>query len=40
VFGLDKKAVEAMGQWEFKPGTKNNQAVAVKISVQMNFTLK
>jgi TonB family protein len=40
VFGLDKNAVEAMGQWEFKPGTKNNKPVAVKISVQMNFTLK
>ena len=40
VFGLDQKAVEAMGQWEFKPGTRNNQPVAVKISVQMNFTLK
>jgi len=40
VFGLDKKAVEALGQWEFKPGTKDNKPVAVKITVQMNFTLK
>ena len=40
VFGLDKNAVEALGQWEFKPGTKDNKPVAVKIAVQMNFTLK
>ena len=40
VFGLDKNAVAAMGQWEFKAGTKNDKPVAVKISVQMNFTLK
>jgi TonB family protein len=40
VFGLDKNAVEAMGQSEFKPGMKNNKPVAVKIAVQMNFTLK
>jgi len=40
VFGLDKSAVDAMGQWEFKPGTKDGKAVAVTIKVQMTFTLK
>ncbi len=40
VFGLDKQAVEAMRQWEFKPGMKDNKPVAVKIAVEMNFTLK
>jgi protein TonB len=40
VFGLDKSAVAAMEQWEFKPGTKDGKAVAVKINVAMTFTLK
>jgi len=40
VYGLDRKAVEALGQWEFKPGTKDKEPVAVQIDVQMNFTLK
>lgn len=40
VFGLDNKAVEALKQSEFKPGTKANKPVAVKIAVEMKFTLK
>jgi protein TonB len=40
VYGLDKNAVEAMKQWEFKPGMKDKKPVAVKIEVNMNFTLK
>jgi TonB family protein len=40
VYGLDQKAVEALRQWEFKPGTKDNEPVAVQIDVQMKFTLK
>ena len=40
VYGLDKNAVEAMKQWEFKPGTKDNKPVAVKIEVKINFTLR
>jgi TonB family protein len=40
VYGLDRKAVEAMGQWQFKPGMKDGKAVAVQIAVEMNFTLK
>ena len=38
--GLDKQAVKAMKQWEFKPGTKNGKPVAVVVSVTMSFTLK
>lgn len=40
VFGLDNSAVDAMRQWEFKPGTKNGKAVAVKVDVKMTFALK
>lgn len=39
-YGLDDAAVAAMKQWEFKPGTKDSKAVAVRISVDMTFTLK
>jgi TonB family protein len=40
VFGLDREAVKAMRQWEFKPGTKEGKAVAVKVVVEMTFSLK
>src|SRR4051812_3349487 len=40
VYGLDQKAIEALRQWEFKPGMKDNEPVAVQIDVQMKFTLK
>jgi len=38
--GLDKQAVKAMKQWAFTPGTKNDKAVAVVVSVTMSFALK
>lgn len=38
--GLDRKAVEALKQWEFKPGLKDGEAVAVRIRIVMRFTLK
>jgi TonB family protein len=40
VYGLDKNAVAAMKQWEFKPGMKDGKAVAVRVHVMINFTLK
>jgi len=40
VYGLDDQAVKAMKQWQFKPGTKDGKAVAVRVAVMMNFTLK
>jgi protein TonB len=40
VLGLDRQAVTAMKQWEFKPGTKDGKAVAVRVEVEMTFTLK
>ena len=39
-YGLDRQAVEAAKQWEFKPGTKDGKAIAVRVDLQMNFTLK
>ena len=40
VHGLDASAVEALRQWQFRPGTKDGKAVAVRVHVEMTFTLK
>jgi periplasmic protein TonB len=39
VYGLDANAVGAMKQWQFAPGTKDGQPVAVRVAVEMTFTL-
>ena len=39
-FGLDQQAVKAAKAWKFKPGTKDGKPVAVRISLEMTFTLK
>ena len=39
-YGLDTQAVEAAKQWLFKPGTKDGKPVAVRVTLQMTFTLK
>ena len=39
-YGLDDAAVEALRRWEFKPGTRDGTPVAVRVTVQMKFTLK
>jgi periplasmic protein TonB len=38
--GLDQQAVKAMKQWRFKPGMKDGKAVAVRVQVEMTFSLK
>jgi periplasmic protein TonB len=38
--GLDTQAVEATRQWLFKPGTKDGKTVAVRVAMEMTFTLK
>lgn len=38
--GLDTQAVEAAKQWLFKPGTKDGKPVAVRVALEMTFTLK
>jgi hypothetical protein len=40
VDGLDDQAVKAATQWTFKPGTKDGMAVAVRVHIEMRFTLK
>ena len=40
IYGLDANAVKAMKQWEFKPGMKDGKPVAVRIFVEMTFTLR
>ena len=39
-FGLDRQAVAAMKQWQFKPGMKDGKAVAVRVHIEMTFTLR
>jgi protein TonB len=37
---LDESAVNAMKQWQFRPGARGGTPVAVRIHVEMTFTLK
>lgn len=39
-YGLDEQAIDALKQYQFKPGTKDAKAVAVRVDVEMKFTLK
>ena len=39
-YGLDTQALEAARQWLFKPGTKDGKPVAVRVALEMTFTLK
>ncbi len=37
--GLDEKAAEAVAQWRFQPGTKDDKPVPVKATVEIHFRL-
>ena len=37
--GLDQKALDAISQWRFKPGTKDGVPVTVSASIEVNFRL-
>jgi periplasmic protein TonB len=39
-YGLDTQAVEATKQWLFTPGSKDGKPVAVRVAMEMTFTLK
>ena len=39
-YGLDDAAVNAAGQWRFRPGTKDGEPVPVRISIQLTFALR
>ena len=37
--GLDEKAVEAVEQWQFQPGTRGGEPVTVQAAIEVNFRL-
>ena len=37
--GLDQKAMEAVEQWQFTPGTRSGVPVSVQATVEVNFRL-
>jgi protein TonB len=39
-FGLDRKAIEAIRAWRFRPGTYQGRPVPVKVLVELIFTLR
>ena len=40
VLGLDQEAITAAKQWRFKPGEKDGKPVAVRVHIEIAFTLK
>jgi TonB family protein len=38
-FGLDEKAIEAIGAWRFSPGTKDGKPIAEQANVEVNFRI-
>ena len=39
-FGLDAQAVLAAKQWLFNPGMKDGRPVAVRVTIEMTFTIR
>ena len=40
ILGLDEQAIIAVKQWRFRPGTFHGRAVAVRVAVELTFTLR
>ena len=39
-FGLDQKAIEAVRQWRFRPALRFGRPVAVRVVIELTFTLR
>lgn len=39
-FGIDEQAIIAVKQWHFRPGTYKGQPVAVRVAIELAFTLR
>lgn len=39
-YGLDQQAIDALKQYQFRPGTKEGKPVAVRVVVESTFRLK
>ena len=39
-FGLDLQAIAAVKQWKFAAGTRLGEPVAVRITIELTFTLR
>ena len=39
-FGLDEKAIDAIEQWQFRPGMLNGEPVAVSMNIEVTFNLR
>jgi len=37
--GLDQKALEAVGQWRFRPATQDGEPIAFQATIEVNFKL-
>jgi protein TonB len=37
--GLDEQAIEAISQWQFKPGVRDGQPVPVAATIEVNWRL-
>lgn len=38
--GLTESAIQALRQWQFKPGTNNSEAIEISVNVEVNFNLR
>ena len=39
-FGLDEEAIKAAKRWRFRPGTLRGEAVSVRVTIEMTFSLR
>ena len=39
-FGLDQKAIDAVREWRFRPGSRFGKPVSVRIFIELTFTLR